>query len=166
MSNAPAAAEELPTEEIDLTEANEIIDKYLTLPGNLMPVLQGIQDAYGYVPKPTIGLVAERLNTYPAQIFMGDAGSLAIGGTIATLSVLLKQEALFVILGGLFIAEAFTSQFQEKVGVRWLGRRLFDRAPLHHNMQHHGLAETKVVVRLWIVAGILALLAVATIKLR
>jgi len=69
MSNAPAEAEELVTEECDLTEANQIIDKYLTLPGNLMPVLQGIQDAYGFVPKPTIALVAERLNAYPAQIY-------------------------------------------------------------------------------------------------
>ena len=67
MSNAPA--EELPTEEIDLAAANHIIDKYLTLHGNLMPVLQGIQDEYGFVPKPTIDLVAERLNVYPSQIF-------------------------------------------------------------------------------------------------
>jgi NADH-quinone oxidoreductase subunit E len=67
MSNAPA--EELQAEEIDLAAANQIIDKYLTLPGNLMPVLQGIQDEYGFVPKPTIALVAERLNVYPSQIF-------------------------------------------------------------------------------------------------
>src|SRR5664280_1935186 len=68
MSIAPA--EQLATEEeIDLTAANHIIDKYLTLHGNLMPVLQGIQDEYGYVPKPTIDLVAERLNVYPSQIF-------------------------------------------------------------------------------------------------
>jgi NADH-quinone oxidoreductase subunit E len=67
MSNAPA--EELQTEDIDLAAANQIIDKYLTLPGNLMPVLQGIQDEYGYVPKPTITLVAERLNVYPSQIY-------------------------------------------------------------------------------------------------
>jgi len=67
MSNAPAA--EVPTEEIDLALANHVIDKYLTLHGNLMPVLQGIQDAYGFVPKPTIDLVAERLNVYPSQIF-------------------------------------------------------------------------------------------------
>ena len=105
-------------------------------------------------------------NTYPAQIFMGDAGSLAIGGTVATLCVLLKQEALFALLGGLFIVEAVTSQVQDKIGVRWLGRRIFCRAPLHHAMQHAGLAETKVVVRLWIVAGVLALLSIATIKLR
>ena len=67
MSNAPA--EELPTEEIDLAIANKVIDKYLTLPGNLMPVLQGIQEEYGYVPKPTVDLVAERLNVYPSQIY-------------------------------------------------------------------------------------------------
>ena len=70
MSNAPAKTEEPAIEEeCDLTEANQIIDKFLTLPGNLMPVLQGIQDAYGFVPKPTIWLVAERLNTYPSQIY-------------------------------------------------------------------------------------------------
>lgn len=105
-------------------------------------------------------------NAYPAQVFMGDAGSLAIGGCLATLSVLVKQEALFVLLGGLFLFEAFTSQVQDKIGVRWLGRRLFYRAPLHHQMQHIGLAEPKVVVRLWIVATILALASIATIKLR
>jgi NADH-quinone oxidoreductase subunit E len=72
MSNAPAESTdtlETPAEEIDLEPANHIIDKYLTLHGNLMPVLQGIQDEYGYVPKPTIDLVAERLNVYPSQIF-------------------------------------------------------------------------------------------------
>jgi phospho-N-acetylmuramoyl-pentapeptide-transferase len=105
-------------------------------------------------------------NAYPAQVFMGDAGSLAIGGCLATLSVLVKQEALFVILGGLFIAEAVTSQVQDKIGIKWLGRRLFYRAPLHHQLQHTGLAETKVVIRLWIVSLILALVSIATVKLR
>jgi phospho-N-acetylmuramoyl-pentapeptide-transferase len=105
-------------------------------------------------------------NSYPAQVFMGDTGALAIGGCMATLSVVLKQEALFLILGGLFVAEAVTSQIQDKIGIRWLGRRIFLRAPLHHQMQYKGLAETKVVIRLWIVAGILALTALATLKLR
>lgn len=105
-------------------------------------------------------------NAYPAQIFMGDTGSLAIGGTMSVLSVLLKQEMLFPLLGGLFIAEALTSQVQDKIGVQWLGRRLFYRAPLHHNLQHIGIAETKVVIRLWIVSGILALISLATLKLR
>jgi phospho-N-acetylmuramoyl-pentapeptide-transferase len=105
-------------------------------------------------------------NAYPAQIFMGDAGSLAIGGCIATTSVLLKAESLFLILGGLFVVEAISSQVQDKIGIKLLGRRIFYRAPFHHQMQHTGLAETKVVIRLWIVSGILALAALATIKLR
>ncbi len=105
-------------------------------------------------------------NAYPAQVFMGDTGSLAIGGCMAVLSIVLKQEALFLILGGLFAAEAASSQIQDKIGIRWLGRRIFLRAPLHHQMQHKGLAETKVVIRLWIASGILALAALATIKLR
>jgi phospho-N-acetylmuramoyl-pentapeptide-transferase len=105
-------------------------------------------------------------NAYPAQIFMGDTGSLSIGGSLAVASVLLKQELLFVILGGLFVAEAFTSQVQDKIGIKLLGRRLFARAPLHHAMAYNGLAETKVVVRLWIVSGILALAALSTLKLR
>jgi phospho-N-acetylmuramoyl-pentapeptide-transferase len=81
-------------------------------------------------------------------------------------SVLLKQEFLFPILGGLFVAEALSSQIQDKIGVRWLGRRLFYRAPLHHNLQHRGIAETKVVIRLWIISGLLALVALATLKIR
>ena len=112
------------------------------------------------------GLAFLWYNAYPAQIFMGDTGSLAIGGSMAVVSVLLKQEMLFPILGGLFVAEALSSQIQDKIGVRWLGKRLFYRAPLHHDLQHHGIAETKVVIRLWIIAGLLALVALATLKLR
>jgi phospho-N-acetylmuramoyl-pentapeptide-transferase len=105
-------------------------------------------------------------NAYPAQIFMGDTGSMAIGGAAAAMCVVLQQEALFLILGGMFLAEAVTSQIQDKIGVKWIGRRIYLRAPLHHRMQHNGLAETKVVIRLWIVSGILALAALATLKLR
>ncbi|MBW1713810.1 MAG: phospho-N-acetylmuramoyl-pentapeptide-transferase [Deltaproteobacteria bacterium] len=105
-------------------------------------------------------------NAYPAQIFMGDTGSLGIGAIIAALSVLLKQELLFPILGGIFLVEGFTSQVQDKIGVRWLGRRIFYRAPIHHELQYRGLAETKVVIRIWIISGILALIALATIKIR
>lgn len=112
------------------------------------------------------GLAFLWYNAYPAQIFMGDTGSLAIGGSMAVVSVLLKQEMLFPLLGGLFVAEALTSQIQDKIGVRWLGKRLFYRAPLHHDLQHHGIAETKVVIRLWIIAGLLALISLATLKLR
>jgi phospho-N-acetylmuramoyl-pentapeptide-transferase len=105
-------------------------------------------------------------NAYPAQIFMGDTGSMAIGGAAAAMCVTLQQEALFLILGGMFLAEAATSQIQDKIGIHWIGRRIFIRAPMHHRMQHKGLAETKVVIRLWIISGILALAALATLKLR
>ena len=105
-------------------------------------------------------------NAYPAQIFMGDTGSLSIGALIAVFCVLLKQELLFPIVGGIFLVEGFTSQVQDKIGVRWLGRRIFYRAPIHHDFQYRGLAETKVVIRIWIIAGILALVALATIKIR
>ncbi|MBW1974599.1 MAG: phospho-N-acetylmuramoyl-pentapeptide-transferase [Deltaproteobacteria bacterium] len=105
-------------------------------------------------------------NAYPAQIFMGDTGSLAIGGAIATMSVLLKQEMLFPIAGGLFVAEALTSQIQDKIGVKLVGRRIFYRAPLHHALQYRGLAEPKVVVRLSIISGILALIALSSLKIR
>ena len=63
---------------------------------------------------------------------------------------------IILIVGGLFVAEALTSQIQDKIGIRWLGRRIFYRAPLHHSMQYRGIAETKVVIRLWIISGICA----------
>ncbi len=105
-------------------------------------------------------------NAYPAQIFMGDTGSLAIGGTIAAICILLKQEMIFPIAGGLFVAEALTSQIQDKIGVNLIGKRIFYRAPLHHSLQYRGLAEPKVVTRLSILSGILALIALATLKIR
>lgn len=105
-------------------------------------------------------------NAYPAQVIMGDTGSMALGGALATLAVLLKQEVLFVIVGGVFIVEALSSLIQEKIGENFLGRRIFYRAPLHHQMEYQGLAETKVVIRMWIIAGILAMIGLASLKIR
>lgn len=105
-------------------------------------------------------------NAYPAQIFMGDVGALPLGGILGTLAVLLKQEFLFVIIGGIFVAMAFSVLIQEKIGIKWLGRRIFYMAPLHHAFQYRGLAETKVVIRFWIIAGILAIIGLATLKIR
>jgi phospho-N-acetylmuramoyl-pentapeptide-transferase len=112
------------------------------------------------------GLAFLWYNAYPAQLFMGDTGALAIGGMLAAMCVLLKQEGLFPIVGGLFVAEALTSQIQDKIGIKWLGKRIFYRAPLHHSLQYKGIAETKVVIRLWIISGICALIALATLKIR
>jgi len=104
-------------------------------------------------------------NAYPAQIFMGDTGSLALGGILGTIAVLIKQEFLFVIAGGIFVAEAATVFLTKYIFIP-RGRRLFFRAPLHHTLQYRGLAETKVVVRLWIVSAILALVAATALKIR
>ncbi len=104
-------------------------------------------------------------NTYPAEVFMGDTGSLAIGGALASLAFQTRQELLFPIAGGLFVAMIASSLIQEKIGMR-LGRRIFLRAPLHHSQTHKGVAEPKVVIRFWIVSILLAILAGLSIKLR
>jgi phospho-N-acetylmuramoyl-pentapeptide-transferase len=105
-------------------------------------------------------------NCYPANVIMGDTGSMALGGLLGTVAVLLKQEFLFLIVGGIFVGEAVSSLAQDKIGVRWLGRRFFERAPFHDHYRMRGLADTKIVVRIWIVAGILALCGLATLKIR
>ncbi len=105
-------------------------------------------------------------NSYPANVIMGDTGSMALGGLLGTVAVLVKQEFLFLIIGGIFVAEALSVVIQDKIGVKWLGRRFFARAPIHHHFQQRGLADTKIVIRFWIVAGILALCGLATLKIR
>jgi len=104
-------------------------------------------------------------NAYPAEVFMGDTGSLAIGGAIAMMAFFVKQEMLFVVVGGLFVLEILTSLVQDKIGYR-IGRRLVHRAPFHHSLTHRGIAETKVVVRLWILSLMLALIGLLSLKVR
>jgi phospho-N-acetylmuramoyl-pentapeptide-transferase len=105
-------------------------------------------------------------NTYPAQIFMGDVGSLSLGGALGTLAVLTKQEMLLAIVGGIFVIETISVIFQ----VGWFkvsnGRRIFRMAPIHHHFELKGWPEPKVIVRFWIITIILALVAVSTLKLR
>ena len=105
-------------------------------------------------------------NSYPANVIMGDTGSMALGGLLGTFAVLVKQEFLFLIVGGVFVSEAFSVLVQQKIGIKWLGRRFFYSAPVHHHYQMRGLADTKIVTRFWIVAGILALFGLATLKIR
>jgi phospho-N-acetylmuramoyl-pentapeptide-transferase len=105
-------------------------------------------------------------NSYPANVIMGDTGSLALGGLLGTVAVLVKQEFLFLVVGGVFVGEALSSLVQQKIGIKWLGRRFLYGAPLHHHYQARGLADTKIVIRFWIVAGILALCGLATLKIR
>jgi phospho-N-acetylmuramoyl-pentapeptide-transferase len=105
-------------------------------------------------------------NAYPAQVFMGDSGSIMLGGVLATMAVLLKQEFLFLIVGGIFLAEACSVLIQDRLGIARLGRRIFFRAPLHHSFQYRGMPETTVVVRFWIVSILLALIGLMTLKIR
>jgi phospho-N-acetylmuramoyl-pentapeptide-transferase len=105
-------------------------------------------------------------NCHPATLFMGDTGSLALGGILGTLALLTKQEIVFFLAGGLFVVEAGSSFLQDYIGLKLLGRRLFFRAPYHHSLLHQGLSETKVVVRFWILSAIFAVMALLTLKLR
>ncbi len=110
-------------------------------------------------------------NSYPAQVFMGDTGSLAIGGIIAVFAIIIRKELLIPVLCGIFLAENFSVVLQ----VSWFkhtkrkygeGRRIFLMAPLHHHYQKKGYPEPKIVTRFWIVAIILAVLSIVTLKIR
>ena len=105
-------------------------------------------------------------NTYPAEIFMGDSGSLAMGGALGCVAVLSKQEIILAIAGGVFVMEAVSVMIQ--VGYFKLsgGRRIFRMAPIHHHFELKGWQEPKVIVRFWIISILLGLLAVSTLKLR
>lgn len=104
-------------------------------------------------------------NTYPAQVFMGDVGSLALGGTLGVLAVLVRQEIVLIIMGGVFVIETLSVILQ--VGSYKLrGQRIFRMAPIHHHYELKGWPEPRVIVRFWIISIILVLVGLATLKLR
>ncbi|MBC8145138.1 MAG: phospho-N-acetylmuramoyl-pentapeptide-transferase, partial [bacterium] len=110
-------------------------------------------------------------NSYPAQVFMGDTGSLALGGAIAALMILVKKEYMIPVLGGVFFAESLSVMFQvayfkytkKRYGE---GRRILKMAPLHHHFEMKGWPEAKIVMRFYIVAILLAIVGVVTLKIR
>lgn len=104
-------------------------------------------------------------NTYPAQVFMGDVGALAIGGALGMLSVMVKQELLLVVAGGVFVAEALSVIVQVFFFKR-TGKRIFKMAPIHHHFELKGMSEPKIIVRAWIISLVLAVLSISTLKLR
>ncbi len=117
------------------------------------------------------GLAFLWFNAHPAQIFMGDVGALALGAALGTIAVIVRQEIVLAIMGGVFVAEAVSVMLQ--VGYfkfsRWRygePRRLFKMAPLHHHFEKSGWKETQVVVRFWIVTMLLCLVGLSTLKLR
>ncbi|AEW44315.1 phospho-N-acetylmuramoyl-pentapeptide-transferase [Serratia symbiotica str. 'Cinara cedri'] len=104
-------------------------------------------------------------NTYPAQVFMGDVGSLSLGGALGTIAVLLRQEFLLFIMGGIFVIETLSVILQ--VGsFKLRGQRIFRMAPIHHHYELKGWPEPRVIVRFWIISLILVLIALATLKVR
>lgn len=104
-------------------------------------------------------------NSYPAQIFMGDVGSLSLGGVLGAIAVVTKSEILFVLIGGIFVAEALSVIIQV-VSYKFRKKRVFKMAPLHHHFELLGWPEPKVIVRFWIISLFLAILAIVTLKMR
>jgi len=117
------------------------------------------------------GLAFLWFNAYPAQVFMGDVGALALGGALGTIAVIVRQEIVLAIMGGIFVVEALSVMLQvsyfkytkKRFGE---GRRLFKMAPLHHHFEKSGWKETQVVVRFWIITMLLCLIGLSTLKLR
>lgn len=137
------------------------IANYLQIPhvsgaGELTPVAATIVAA---------GLGFLWFNTYPAQVFMGDVGSLSLGGFLGTMAVLTKNEILMVVLGGVFVVEAL-SVITQVISFKLTGKRIFKMAPIHHHFELKGLTETKIIVRFWIISILLAVLSLATLKIR
>ena len=131
-----------------------------------IPYLPGIEEAVVFAAAicgACIGFLWH--NCHPAEMFMGDTGSLALGGAVGMLAVLVRQEILLVIVGGVFVME-IVSVILQVASVQLTGQRIFICTPIHHHFERKGWTETQIVVRFWILAGVFALAALATLKLR
>jgi phospho-N-acetylmuramoyl-pentapeptide-transferase len=104
-------------------------------------------------------------NSHPAEVFMGDTGSLSLGGVIGVIALVLKKEVLLVIIGGVFVLEALSVIVQVAM-YKWKGRRVFKMAPLHHHFELKGWDESKVVIRFWILGGLFTILSLSTLKIQ
>jgi phospho-N-acetylmuramoyl-pentapeptide-transferase len=138
-----------------------VFARYLEIPH--MPDIAELTIFCGAIVGSSIGFLW--WNAHPAEIFMGDVGSLALGGAIGTVAVIIKQELLLPFIGGIFVLEALSVILQ--VGsFKLRGKRIFKMAPLHHHFEQLGWGESKIIVRFWILSGIFALFALTTLKLR
>ena len=111
------------------------------------------------------GLGVLWFNTYPAQVFMGDVGALTLGAALGTVAVIVRQEIVLAIMGGIFVIETL-SVILQVVSFRLTGRRVFKMAPLHHHFELKGWPEPRVSVRFWIISLVLVLAGIATLKIR
>jgi phospho-N-acetylmuramoyl-pentapeptide-transferase len=139
-----------------------VFSDYLEL--QRMPMVSELTVFCGAMVGASIGFLW--YNAHPAEIFMGDVGSLALGGAIGTVAVVIKQELLLPFIGGVFILEALSVILQVGSYKLRKGKRIFKMAPLHHHFELMGWSESKVIARFWILALIFALLALTTLKLR
>lgn len=140
---------------------NAKISAYLGIPfvpgaGELAIILSGLFAS---------GLGFLWYNSFPAQVFMGDVGALAIGGVLGLVAVIVKQELLLVVAGGIFVVEAM-SVILQVYSFKMTGKRIFKMAPIHHHFELSGWPEPKIIVRFWIISIVLALLSLVTLKLR
>jgi len=141
---------------------NSVYSKYLLFPyipgaGELLIFCGALGGA---------GLAFLWFNAYPAQVFMGDVGALALGGALGTIAVITRQEIVLFIMGGVFVAETVSVMLQVTYFRYSGGKRIFRMAPLHHHYELSGWKETQVVVRFWIITMMLVLFGLSTLKLR
>ena len=111
------------------------------------------------------GLAFLLYNAYPAEIFMGDVGALALGAALGIVTVIVRQEIVLVIMGGVFVVETLSVMLQV-ASFKLVGKRIFRMAPLHHHYELKGWKENQVVVRFWIITMMLVLFGLSTLKLR
>ncbi|MDR0624572.1 MAG: phospho-N-acetylmuramoyl-pentapeptide-transferase, partial [Treponema sp.] len=104
-------------------------------------------------------------NAHPAEVFMGDVGSLSLGGVVAVISLIIKKEILILIIGGVFVIE-IASVIIQVLSYKLRKKRVFKMAPIHHHFELSGWAETKVVIRFWILGGLFAIIALSTLKIQ
>jgi len=146
---------------------NAVFSRYL-----LVPYIPGVGELLIFCAAMAgAGLAFLWFNTHPAQVFMGDVGALALGGALGTIAVIVRQEIVLAIMGGIFVVEALSvmlqvSYFKYTRRRFGQGRRLFQMAPLHHHFEKKGWKETQVVVRFWIITMLLCLVGLSTLKLR
>ena len=137
------------------------LTKYL-----LIPYIEGVGEISvfcGAIIGASIGFLW--FNAPPAKIFMGDTGSLSLGGSLAAIAIIVKHEIVLAIIGGLFVLET-VSVIIQVASFKLTGKRIFKMAPIHHHFEKKGWAESTIVIRFWIIAIILALVGLATLKLR
>jgi phospho-N-acetylmuramoyl-pentapeptide-transferase len=143
-------------------QGNAVFSKYLLLP--YIPGAGELAIFCGAIVGAGLGFLW--FNAYPAEVFMGDVGALALGAALGTVAVIVRQEIVLFIMGGVFVAETVSVMMQVLYFKASGGKRIFRMAPLHHHFELGGWKETQVVVRFWIITIMLVLFGLSTLKLR